>query len=608
VETVEFDWHCVVSRASHDGLRNLYQFLKRNAANIRAASFLGLEFRAHYVDGVLGGWQARVHRLLQWLVPALAAMLVLTPVVEFIVLAPAAWYGLPTDAFPPARWLAAAVQWSTLGIVAGFTTLIALAALRLLLTMSPRPVIITFRSVVLLMLQPLLIMTIGAFAADSVLLLGLFVVLGVFSYVVGGVGPLVMCAAAFGTLLALRVLWARPLRGPINVMIDAFRYLGEQGYRTRIQQALDRAIQQARRSTGEDHEFVLVGQGLGTVIALDSVMHSRNWRTTDCVFLVTMGSPLRRYFLPFFPRILFPETIEDVVDLAAGRLHQFRWMNVYRRGDYVGADLGLAAFNGCDVPVEHQRRVIGGHADYWLDFEARHAFHRGLGQITQVRPLQVPMRDAAHRLPHPPGLSEEFRVPSPMRPLVGTTLSVVTFGGMLWWVATGLGVLAPGIDDTPESLELGVVVDAAATHRRETVKHAHGLTFVHHWEFEFTDPDGVVKNLRIKRHASDAFLDIPHPFDDRALTRQARAECAGTAGSVWPTIRNMETPCTLHGVRVRYYPADMTSFDLPDFPRRRFGSNPVTGWTEAGLVAGVLSALLFIPLVFGARLFALFVG
>jgi hypothetical protein len=507
------------------------------------------------------------------------------------------------------RWLVAAVEWSTLGIVAGFTTLIALAVLRLLLTLSPRPVIITFRSVVLLILQPVLLMAIGAFAADSMLVLAFFVVLGVCAFIFAGVGQLVTCAAAFGILLGLRALWARPLRGPIKVMIDAFRYLGERGYRTRIQQALDGAIQQARRNTGEDHDFVLVGQGLGTVIALDSVMHSHNWRTTDRVLLVTMGSPLRRYFLLLFPRILFPETIEDVVDVAAGRLHELRWMNVFRPGDYVGADLGLAAFNGRDVSVERQRRVIGGHADYWLDLEVRQAFHRGLRQITQVRPLQIPMRDAAHRLPHPPSVLAAFRIPSPIRrPLVGTALSLATFGGMLWWVAAGLGVLAPWIDDTPKSLERGVVVYAAATHRREAVKHAHGLTFVHHWEFEFTDPDGVVKNLRIKRDASDAFLDMRHPFDDRALTQQVRAECTGSTGSLWPPNEHMETPCTLQGVRLRYYPGDMTFFDLPDFPRRRFGSDPVTGWTEAGLVAGALSALAIIPLLFGVRLFALLLG
>ncbi len=607
VETVEFDWDRMVPRPSHTGLRNLYRFLKRNAALMRAVSGLGLQFRANYVDGVLGTWQARLHGLLQWLVPALVAMVALEITAEVLVLAPAAWYGLPTHT-PPLRWLVAAIDWTTLGIASGLTALLALAALRLCFTLSPRAVIITFRSILLLLLQPPLIIVIGLFAADGMLLWASIGLLGAAAFVLSGFAALAWCAVVFGSLLVLRARWTRPIRGSLKMMVDGFRYLGEPGYRIRIQKALDKAIRQARQDTGEDAEFVLVGQGLGTVIALDSLTHSGAWRKTHRVLLVTMGSPLRRYVLPFFPRILFPETIEDGVDLIAGRLHKFHWMNIYRPGDAVGGDLGLAAFEGRDISTGQSRRIVGGHADYWLDLDARRAFCRGLREITPVRPLQVPMIDAAHRLPHAPSSSTELRIPASLRPLFRPVLSLAVFAGMLWWVATGLGVLTPRIDATPESLKRGVVVDATATHRRETVKQSFGLTFVHHWQFEFTDPKGTVKHLRFKRDASDAFLDMPHRFDDHALTRQVRAGCEGSARRVsWPG-QEMETPCSQQGIRLRYYPGDMTFFDLPDFPRHRFGSDPLRNWTEAGLVAGALTVLTLASLAFGFRVFVLLLG
>jgi len=608
VETAVFDWDHAVPHYGHTGVRSWLRFLKQNAANVRAASSLGFQFRAHYLDGLLGSWQALVHALLQWAVPALVAMAALQYVAEIVVLAPAGWYGLPTEAFPPVRWLVDAVGWTTVGVAAGLATLFVLGALRLFLTLSPRPVIITFRSIGLLLLQPLWIVVVGAFAADTALLASGFAALGALAFVDGGVGALVACALSAGAVFGLRRLWAGSPGGPIKAMIDGFRYLGEPEYRTGIQQALDQAIQRARGHTGEDRQFILVGQGLGTVIALDSVMHSRVWSATDQVLLVTMASPLRRYLLPLFPRTLFPETLEDLVDVIAGRLGQFRWMNVYRPGDYVGGELGLSAFNGRDVSTRQPRRGLGGHADYWLDLDVRHAFHRGLRQLTEVRPLQVPMMDAAHRVPHPPKPRASWHIPPAMRPVLGTTLSLALVGGMVWWVATGLGVLAPRGDDPFDTLGAGVTVDAAATHRRETVRRANGLTFVHHWEFAFTDPNGAAQNLYVTRDASDAFLAIPSRFDDRALARHVRAACAdGPGRPPWWPMADEET-CTQDGVRLRYYPSDMMVFDLPEFPRQAFGSDPVRDWTEVGLVAGALSALTLLPLLFGLQVFTVLLG
>lgn len=608
VVTLAFNWDSVVPHSGHQGFRNLCRFLTRNAANISAASRTGLEFGSNTLDRALGVGQIRLHRLLQWVLSGWVAMLFVRSLAEFVVLAPAAWYGLAPATFAPMRWMVAAEERLQIGMIGGITALILGSGLRLLLVLSPRPFIVTLRSIVLLLLQPVLIITIAALVASPVLLWALFGILGLTAFLVSGADATIGWAVALGVLLGLRALWGgRSLRGPIKTGLDLFRYLGEPEYRQRIQQALDKAIARARARVGDDRRFVLAGQGLGSVMALDCVMHSPAWRKTDNVLLVTMGSPLRRYFLSLYPRTPFPESMEHIIDLVAGRLDQFRWINIYRPWDYMGAGLGLKPFNGRDLTTGLTGRLVVGHADYLRSLDARHALHDGLHRLGPVRPPGLPIPDTVHQMPDWPSAPVALRIPHRARALLYATFALGTFGWILWWVSVGSGVLSSGIVATPELLERrGVVVEAAATHLRQTVESARTSTYVHHWHFAFTDPKGAAKSLNVRFDVTDRGM-LPLRFDDRALTRQIRAGCAGTGPTWWPT-SDMEAPCTLDKVRLRYYPGDMALFDLPDFPQQRFGTDPVRGWTEAGVVAVSLSMLLLISMILGVRLFVLIVG
>ncbi len=612
VVTLGFNWDRVVPRVGHRGPRNLYRYLKRNAANISAASRIGLDFGIHTLDAVVGAGQLRLHRLLQWVVSGLVVLLLVRPVAGFVVLQPAAWYGLPTVTFTPMQWLATAAGWLELGIAAGATLFIGLGGLRLLLTLSPRPAIVTLRSIALLFLQPVMIVTLGALAADSVLLWTFFGIVGLPVFLLSGAGALLPWGVTMGALFGLRALCGHgSIGGPIKAVLDVFRYLGEPGYRQRIQQELDKAIVRSRKRAGEDREFVLAGQGMGTVIALDSILHSREWRETDRVLLVTMASPLRRYFLRLYPGTLFPEYMEDLIDLIVGRLDEFRWINVHRPGDYLGADLGLKPFKGRDLSTGISGGRTVGHADYWLNLDARHALHDGLDRLKPIRPLRDSMKNPKHHIPLPRRSVPGFRVPPRAGTLLRTTLLIATFGWMLWWVAAGSGILVSSIADTPRLLEWrGVLVEAAATHRRETVETDRGMTYVDHWVFDFNDPNGTAQRLHVQHDVSDAFLNTaPLFFDEREFTRQIRARCAaGDQPPAWWPGRDMEARCTMEEVRLRYYPGGTPLLDLPDFPQRRSLRDPVRGWAEAGLVAAVLSVLLLVPVVLGVRLFGLILG
>ncbi len=611
VVTLAFDWDAVVPEASHKGIGNLYLFLKRQAATIGAASRVGLDFGPHAVDRSVGALQVRVHRLLQIVLSAMVAMLFATLVAKLVVLGAAAWLGLPTVTLSPMRWLATAVSWSQVGLAAGITLLIALSGLRLLLTLSPQPAIVTVRSIILLLLQPVLVITLGALMAEWWLLLTVFALLAVLSYAAAGVAAALLWAGALVAVISLRRLWARgSLRGPLKVALDAFRYLGEPRYREQIQRALDKAIGQARSRVGNEQDFVLVAQGIGTVIALDSLVHSTLWRATDDVLLVTMGSPLRRWFLTLYSGTLFPERMESVVELVVRRLSELRWVNVYRPWDYLGTKLDLKPFHGRDISTGIGERRFIGHADYWRDADARRTFQHGLLRLKNVRPLPVSKTESVHQVPKPLRAAAGLRIPARAQTLLRTGVVLVTAGWMLLWVATGSGVLVSGIEGPSELLERrGVAVDAAVTHHRETVESEGGVTYVDHWEFAFTDSSGVAMRPNVERDASYAYFGIAsHGFDARTLTRRIRAECSDTWFPDWWPMGNMQASCTLEGVRLRYYPGDVGVFDLPDFQQRRFGSEPVRGWTEAGVVAALLSVLVLIPLVLGVRVFTMLLG
>lgn len=610
VVTLAFDWDAVAPESRPKEVRILYRFLKRHASTIGAAARAGLEFGVNSVEKPLGALQLQVHRLLQWVVAALVGMLFASLVAEPLVLVPVALVGLPTVTFAPLRWLATAVSWLQVALAAGITLLIVLAALRTLVSGSVRPFLVTFRSIALLLLQPLLVVMLGAFVAPWWLLLaigGLIVALG---YVTGGVGTAVLWAAVVAVVIALRQRWAPgSLRGLVKVGLDAFRYLGEPRYRERIQQALDKAVEQARSRVGNEQEFVLTAQGMGTVMALDSLLHSRVWRSTDQVLLVTMGSPLRRWFLTLYPGTLFPERMEALVALITRRLHALRWVNVYRPWDYMGAQLELKPFNGKDITTGIGLRRVFGHADYWRDADARLTFQHGLARLKKMQPVFVASTELVHGQPKPQGAAR-FHVSAITHTLLKAGVVLGTIAWTLWWAATGSGVFVPGAEGPSELLERrGFEVEAAATHRRATRERGDGVTYVDYWVFAFTDSSGVAQRVGVERDVSDAYLGLTsHGFDARALTRRIRASCGSTWPPHWLPVGTMERPCTLEGVRLRYYSGDLSVFDLPDFPQRRFGGEPPWDWIEAGVVAAVLSLLVLLVVTMGVRAFGVIVG
>ena len=104
------------------------------------------------------------------------------------------------------------------------------------------------------------------------------------------------------------------------------------------------------------------------MIALDSLVNSETWGPADEVILVTLGSPIRRFFLRFFPGYLFPSSVSAAAASVANRVGRFSWINIHRRWDYVGTNLGLDASRvGFEVNTGQGFKIISSHSNYWND-------------------------------------------------------------------------------------------------------------------------------------------------------------------------------------------------------------------------------------------------
>jgi pimeloyl-ACP methyl ester carboxylesterase len=86
----------------------------------------------------------------------------------------------------------------------------------------------------------------------------------------------------------------------VKVSSEVLRYVGVPEYRQRILSAF---LEETRRALSESDRLVLVTHSLGSAMALDALTESPDLIRGKDVTLVTMGSPIHRFFYRFFPGI-----------------------------------------------------------------------------------------------------------------------------------------------------------------------------------------------------------------------------------------------------------------------------------------------------------------
>jgi hypothetical protein len=187
--------------------------------------------------------------------------------------------------------------------------------------------------------------------------------------------PRALTSILIGLTIAACLLWLirYAIAPALKVLADIFRYVGDPEYRARIQAGLERCLQELGL---EGKELYLVGHSLGSVIAVDALWCAAGpFASCSSITLVTLGSPLRRFFWRFFrPAIPRPGDLAAHFDRQYGR---FRWVNVYRPFDPIGTTLFTQT--GYDFSTKQYHRILAwAHTHYWSDRGVLRCVHRAL--------------------------------------------------------------------------------------------------------------------------------------------------------------------------------------------------------------------------------------
>jgi len=565
--------------------------------------------------------EALFHSVFRVLIAITLAVLTIGPVAQLLVL-------LPSIGFDSTSWLNFSWIWTVarVGIVATAVVLMVMLGLSMfhgLMIRSLAPIWVTIRRAVLLVFQPLLLLLTIPMAAR----LGSGLVTAVASaipfFLFGGIVGVVLsplsgdfdlalvstgawfamlaAAALFGGLhIVARGLW---VGGPLKVVLDIVRYMGAPTYRTTLQNAFDDYIRNVEVDASGKRCVTLLAHSLGSVIALDSLVNSAAWRSTDTVNLVTMGSPIRRSFIRFFPGYLFPTSVDEAARLVASRVGRFSWINIHRRWDYVGTSLGLNREGlGQDLSTGQITRILRSHSNYWGDGRVVTMINDALSRAESV--VASPITPTpSHALPDAAGSQHLESFAHLARTVaVGVVIGIVSLAAVSLHRAYSKWDSALKTE-LVEVARSGVSTLADVTYHRTVVHAGEDSYYVHH--YLFTIPGQVLPAVEIDGGSQDT------RFDYRALAAFVLEQCERTEKKRWWQIfRSVrEIPCTRSAITLMVNPAKAESFWLPQFPPR------VRAWEPAlnaiGLLMfGVFFAVgsTFLVVVVGARLFRLFLG
>lgn len=171
--------------------------------------------------------------------------------------------------------------------------------------------------------------------------------------------------------------WVRPV---LKVLSDVARYAGIPTYRAKLKQLLTQKLHET--ASGCDH-LIILAHSLGSVIAVDCMLEcSSIFSGLKQVDVVTMGSPLRRLFHPFFPGVYAP--VETISRALRENISGFAWVNVYRPLDIIGARLGSTNEDIIDLSTS---QLLKNHPNYWGDPKVATLISNGITVAKRSPPI-----------------------------------------------------------------------------------------------------------------------------------------------------------------------------------------------------------------------------
>jgi hypothetical protein len=378
--------------------------------------------------------------------------------------------------------------------------------------------------------------------------------------------------------LAIAFVTVRTIAPSLKVLLDIFRYIGNTTYRDKIQLHLDGVIRGRSVDGGAPRPVFILSHSIGTVIALHSLLSSEEWEEDARITLITLGSPIRRYFMRFFPGLFFPASITTAAAAVAARVREFRWINCYRPFDQVGTALGLSGLAySRDISTNQFERIWDAHPDYWSD-------DRVAGAITRAI-LETPVHSA--------NAQEQYERLAPRQYIVTQWVDATEkfrqrISAAIFRVVAIAFIVTPPVTaavvvwsnysrNLTKAAEAGVIEAtgistlAAVTHWR-VVDPSPGTfpSYTDNYEITYKSLDGQARASTIRYLNFTPFGDATYQANVGALLDHVRSRCSDVDPRPARRFENeLVRRCRCGDVRLRYDQNAPDHFVLVDFPAKR---------------------------------------
>jgi len=408
----------------------------------------------------------------------------------------------------------------------------------------------------------------AAFAAPLVftgaLMAFLFVVtlpfFGVNTDLIAAVGSAIfyLVLTSVGLACAIFILAkVRPVFGHVlKIALDILLFIGDRQFRNGTRDELDRVVSEARERCS-DGLFYIAAHSLGSAIALSSLLSSKQWLPADQVVLVTLGSPVRRFFQRFYPDYLFPESPHAVAESIASRLSRFSWINVNRPWDPIGSRMGfLPTFEARDRSTGQRRLILRAHVGYFVDPMVAAVLRDEIAGIEPVRrplhpPTLLPSRPIAQR--------DALRLPASVTGVLSVAATVAASFFLLhafWLSASDVdGAFVAQLGKFKSSRVETAIADSRLFAGSEVT--GSGRVPVIRTYISFTPAGAAPIDVGPR---SVGWFYKRYFFDFDAATSLVERQCQNT-----PLMWGQTANCPNVPIKVAYQAADPSKFTLPDF-------------------------------------------
>lgn len=624
-EIVEFNWNSFVDHSLRRA-RDAWDLLSTTAESISQAAGLPLKPSGKKPDRILFGLeQAVYHGVLRFLVAVGWTILVVAPLAFLLAIVPTvlfAKFSLKTF-----RWVHTAARWELIATLAVTIVLLLVSSLRSLVSFNVKPLWVSVRRIVLLLLERvLLLLTIPFSAAFGSAFLtwftrmlplaavGLLISIAFSPFVAGPkalfsdlrslyfLGGLVVLAALH---VLLRRMW---VGGILKVVLDIVRYMGSPRYRQTLQEELDKTLEVLRPASGR-RRVMICAHSLGSVIALDSLANSEAWEREDEVYLVTLGSPIRRFFLRFFPGYLFPNSVEQAAGAAARRVGALSWINIHRRWDYVGGGLALAnSRTGTEICTGQGGRIFSSHSNYWHDDIVLRKLIEGLQRAYPAPAAGTGIAGPGYSLPEMYDNEMQERLAHGAKRVAFALVAILLVVGFVNFFRSRSIWVRSSNEELARVLREGREAPAAVTYYQTTEGSGEDSYEIYHFVFRLPEPYGKQPEIQIGQNGP--FDTNARRFDPEALAEFVLQDCTRAENKKWWQIlrSKLSIACTRMNIPVRFDAANPVSFAVPDLLPKTGIGDIVGTWIWVTIFAIFYAIACFCMLQFGVLLFRLFLG